>query len=505
MTKLNSKGQSKAAKAPVAISHNGNPQYFHEDLFSLYNLIVSHFFGKDSFYESNDQRLVQLQQLTNKLVLADKLDFIANAIINARTKMHMRTMPLFLTVVFAKALRSHNKSFPKMRELVSDVIQRADQITDMYAAALSIFGSKNKIPLAIKRGVADAFNKFNAYQFGKYNTKNAVKLSDVLRITHPTPVTEAQGTIFQNIISDTLEIPYTWETVLSKNGQLVGSEKKTDAQLWNELIESNKLGYMATLRNLKNMWESDISHNNKLKVCNFLCDKNQVLKSKQFPFRFVNAIEMVESFNDSRLITSLSSAIDISLNNLPNIGDNIWIIVDTSGSMSGTPSKAANLFTAALAKANKSSTNLKVTMFSSNANHIGMNTNDSVTSIAAFLDRKVAGGGTNLDAALKLKSTLGFEPDTVIVLSDMQVNQLDGGRSSVSKLFKKDTTLVAMNLAGHNTTPLSELDGWYQLSGWSDKIFDFIPAMKNKQTVVETLDRPYTKSGLVAESEFGES
>jgi hypothetical protein len=50
---------------------------------------------------------------------------------------------------------------------------------------------------------------------------------------------------------------------------------------------------------------------------------------------------------------------------------------------------------------------------------------------------------------------------------------------------------IAVNLNGSNTTPLSEKSGWYQLAGWSDKMFKFIPAMRESVTVVDALSVPY--------------
>jgi hypothetical protein len=152
------------------------------------------------------------------------------------------------------------------------------------------------------------------------------------------------------------------------------------------------------------------------------------------------------------------------------------------------------LFASALAKANANARNLKITMFSDNAKHIPMNTSDSIMVMTEYLMKNVYGGGTNLEAALVLKSSLGFEPDTIVVLSDMEVNQLQGG--TVSKTFCVDAVKIAINLNSRDTTPIGEKAGWYQLAGWSEKLFDFIPAMRNGQSIVETLSKPYLGLGI---------
>jgi hypothetical protein len=496
MTKLNQKGVSRRATAPVAVSYNGNPQFAQTEAFALYDLVVSHFFGKDTFYESNDERLKRLETLVAGVVSTGNLHFIANTIVNARHVMNMRSMPLVLAVHFAKALRDQNKQYPHLREVIRDVIGRADQITDLYAVALGVFGSKNKIPLAIKRGVADAFNKFNEYQFAKYNSKAAVKLKDVLRIVHPKGSTEEQGALFKRIMTDTMAVADTWEAKLSQNGQLDEKEKKSKADLWGDMLAKGKgFGYMALLRNLRNMWEAPITDANKAIVYERLADPAEVKKSKQFPFRFVNAMTNVAQFGDSKLKRALSRAVDASLGNLPQLGNGVWIIIDCSGSMGGERFENASLFAAALAKANADAKNVAVTMFSDNAKHVTFNGDNPVLTIQEGFKKEIYGGGTNLQAALELKSKLGFEPDTVIVISDMQVNALSGSRYgsrvNVGSLFKSGTVKVAINVAGYANTPLTDLDGWYQLTGWSDRIFDFIPAMREKQSVVQTLSTRY--------------
>lgn len=40
------------------------------------------------------------------------------------------------------------------------------------------------VTLMIKHGLANAFGKFDEYQFAKYNRDGAVKLRDVLFLTH---------------------------------------------------------------------------------------------------------------------------------------------------------------------------------------------------------------------------------------------------------------------------------------------------------------------------------
>ncbi len=503
MSKLNPKNTN--TNRYKGVSFNGNVQELKGAEQALYDIIVTTLFGKDKFYESNDDTLVRLKEAVYNVVGKGNIDFIANSIVHARSAMNIRSMPLILTVLLAEALRSQNTSYDNMRRVTCDVIQRADQINDLFAYAVTVFGSAKKIPMAIKRGLADAFNKFGAYNFAKYNRANgAVKFTDVLRVVHPTPKDAEHAAIFDKLMNEArtepskagkLETPYTWETELSE----AGKTGKSKAKVWTELINSNKLGYMALLRNLRNMNQEQVSSAVMNTVFERLVDPEQVKRSKQLPFRFVSAYDAVIESN-SKMKRAISRAMDASLSNIPVLGDNVWIVVDVSASMGGTwgmrdssgtlPIKTATLFAAALAKANADADNVVVTLFSDNAKNASINTDDSVMSIADKLRKEVYGGGTNLSAALNNMKTLGFKPDTVVLLSDMQVNHLSGSQS-VASYFDADTVKVAIDLNGYTSTPAGQMDGWHQLSGWSERLFDFIPALRNKSSVVKELSVPY--------------
>lgn len=511
MSALNKRGTT--ANNGLGYSGNGNLQEKKSPEQELYEIAVSTLYGKEqNYYESQNATLARLTSAVNAVVKKGNLDFIANTIIHARSNMNIRTMPIVLTGVFAKALRDQNKQYPQLRQLVRDVIQRADQLNDMIAVAKMFFGAPKskkepnrlgvqKMPMAFKRGIADAFNKFNEYGFAKYNRSGETKLRDALQIVHPTPKDELQGTIFDKIMKDTLSTPYTWETRLSENGQKSGSEKLSDKAIWTELVKSGDVGYMALLRNLRNILQAGLD-NEVLKtfVCDVIANKDNVLKSKQFPFAYLNAYDAVAAHNSNLVNNAIVDALDHSFANLPEIGKNIWLIMDVSGSMTSfygsygaaptqAPIKSACLFTAAVAKANRNANNLKLTMFSDRAEMVSINTRDSVMTIAKNLEAKSYGGGTQLDKALAMKSQLGFEPDTVVVMSDMEVNQLRG--SNIKTMFGDDVVKIALNLNSRDTTPIGEKDGWYQLAGWSEKLFDFIPAMRNGITVVQALSVPY--------------
>ncbi len=496
--KLNPKGKDiKGNIVAVAAKHdrqlarsgNGNLQFVKTARSDLYAIITSTLYGRDTYYNSGDQIVARLKQQIDAVVNEeDGPDFIANLIIHARTEMHIRTIPIVATVHLAKSLRDQGKTFESMRRLVCDVITRADQITDMYAYSLTVFGDKKKVPMAIKRGVADAFNKFDEYQFAKYNRSNELKMRDVLRIVHPVAANVAQGEIFSRIMSDTLATPYTWETQLSENGQRDPKERKSLDELWTELFTSGKMGYMAQLRNLRNL-EQNVSHQPTLKaVASVIADPDRVEKSKQLPFDFTEAYKAV---SNSTLKTAVSRAIDHSVGNIPALGKNVWIIVDASGSMSGFPREMSTMFAAAIYKNatfNPEVENHALTVFGSKAHMVtDLDCNQSIFHIAQKFQKNL--GATDFDEALQLKSKLGFNPDTVIVFTDNEIDDMPYG--NLAYAFDDKCVKIAVNLEASVTTPFIRENGWYELAGWSTNMFKFVRAIRDKRTAVDVLSVPY--------------
>ena len=82
-----------------------------------------------------------------------------------------------------------------------------------------------------------------------------------------------------------LATPETWETQVSTKGN--------KAPTWEELIDHNKLPFMAMLRNLRNLIIAEISAKHHRWVLGKLNNERAVVNSRQFPFRFFSAYEVL--------------------------------------------------------------------------------------------------------------------------------------------------------------------------------------------------------------------
>ncbi len=288
----------------------------------------------DTFYEKDGNRLERVQELMKK----NDAEFVAKLAVYARTKMFMRSIPMVLAVELAK----ENSGNAVVSKAVNGVVQRADEITELlayYQLANKRNGTKklNKLSKQVQKGLGAAFNRFDEYQFSKYNSETEVSLRDALFLVHPKAKNEEQQVLFNKIAAKNLAVAYTWETELSVLGQqkFAGEKEKAAAfcAKWEELIDSGKLGYMAVLRNLRNIIEANVSWDRMSKVCALLASEKAVAKSKQLPFRFLAAYREVKQLKSefvSMVLNALEDSVVASVKNINGFDERTRVLVSAS-------------------------------------------------------------------------------------------------------------------------------------------------------------------------------
>ena len=272
----------------LTTNHEGAIAWRMTPEWALYSTVVTTMGVEDKFYERGDDRVRRIADLVRKV----EHQFVAQLAIYAREVMHLRSVPLLLLVELARC--HHGDTL--VSRAVSRTVRRADEITELLMCYQWRTGKKNLKGLSsqLRKGLSETFNHFDEYQFAKYDRKNRkVTLRDALLLVHPKPKDDAQAVLFKKILNDKLEPPYTWETELSRTGQQhfesMADKKKAMKKVWEELIASRRMGYMATLRNLRNVLEAFVDDTSMEQVCNYLSNAEAVKNSKQLPFRFLSA------------------------------------------------------------------------------------------------------------------------------------------------------------------------------------------------------------------------
>jgi 60 kDa SS-A/Ro ribonucleoprotein len=451
----------------------------------------------DKFYETGGERLERLRTLIAKNDPA----FVAKLAVYAREKMYLRSVPLVLTVELAKVHRGTNL----VSALTSRVVQRADEITELLAYYQLANNRKdvkklNKLSKQIQSGLRQSFNKFDEYQFAKYNRDAAVKLRDALFLVHPKAKDETQQGLFNKIANDTLAVPYTWETELSALGQQkfesATARQKAFTNKWEELIDSGKIGYMALLRNMRNIVEANVSFDHVLKLAAQISDAEQVKRSKQLPFRFLSAYRELSKMIQPQA-KALMAAVDVAaLNSAANIAgfeDNTRVVIacDVSGSMQRNISAKSTiqnydigLLLGMLLQARCK--NVAVGMFGDVWKTIEVPKTNVLANVLEFHRREgEVGYSTNGHLVVRDLVQRGQVVDKIFVFTDTQIWNSNVGFDSMQKAwndYKKiapQAKLYIFDLAGYGNAPLQiNKNDVFLIAGWSDKIFDVLASIE---------------------------
>ena len=486
----------------TTVNYEGEVAYKLTPKMELYTLVCIASLQK-KFYTEADECIERLRGLLHKV----PIEFAAKLAIYAREKMYLRSIPLVMAVELLKLERS------KLTEdLIERVIQRADEIPEMLAyfqEANERTGTKklNKLPTALKKGIARAFYKFDAYQFAKYNRDREVTLRDAMFLCHPKPIKEKEE-LFKQIADDTLPIPYTWETELSKDN---GRSKK---EKWQELIASKKVGYMAQLRNLRNMLEENID--NIQIVLDNLSNKEAVWKSRQLPFRFFSAYKAVGdvgAFKASAVMECLEEAMKHSTQNIKGFdtNTNVLIACDMSGSMTAmlSPKSKIHYYDIGLVLGMLLQSRCKSVItgiFGEDWKVVQLPRTNILANTHKLSDMEgEVGHSTNGYKAIRWLNENNKIADKVFLFTDCQLWDSDsraywGGysrpHSSIQDEWKKykqlapNAKLYIFDMAGYGNTPIDlSTKDVYMIAGWSEKVFNVLDAIEKGSSNLSEVER----------------
>jgi hypothetical protein len=511
------------------INHMGVTAYKLTPEMELYTAVATCMVD-DSYYEKQEERLDRIRQLIASCAPA----FVAKLAVYARKEMNLRSIPIVLAVELAKLAPGNNL----VSKTVNGIVQRADEIKEIlayYQVANKRTGVKklNRLSKQVQKGLAMAFNKFDEYQFAKYNTAAEVKMRDALFLVHPQAKDEVQQSLFNKIAKDELQTPYTWETVLSKLGKqpfATAAEKQhAIAMQWEELVTSGKLGYMAVLRNLRNILTkgSDKAFTGALAI---LTDAHKVKKAKQLPFRYLSAFLEIEKLLTEAIVfedkakkihlakAALEKALLIACDNIRVNEGKTAILSDNSGSMYGDAG-GKSLVSAMSSRKTADIANLFAVLYWNKSEN---------TSIGLFGDQLIqpvlnraanlfenfkqinaaarkCGPATErgifeyMDKLIATKTLV----DRIIIFSDCQLgkgcNWFDSNGNKGDNFNKLLTQYLAINptvkvysvdLKGYgNSLTKAENNNTILVSGWSEKIFEMIYYIENGSTVVDQIDQ----------------
>ena len=430
-----------AVLGATAFTHEGAKAWPHmKPEQRLRRSVLSCLLWEDEFYEEGQSIAERIAEAAEAVPVTT----LAALAIEARSQFNLRHVPLHLLTVLARRARGSSL----VSQTIEAVIQRADELAEfltLYAKANGVLPNavKPKLSAQVKRGLALAFTKFDAYQLAKYDRANAVRLRDALFLCHAKPNDDEQSALWKQLVAGKLPVPDTWEVALSG-----GADKK---ETFERLLREGRLGYLALLRNLRNMEQARVDDT---------LIRDAVLARKGahrvLPFRFIAAARAVPRFE-----MWLDTALRANIAATEPLSGRTIVLVDVSGSMDAALSARSDLtrVDAAAALASVANGNLRVFTFSNNLVEVparrGMSGVDAVV-------KSQPHGGTRLGAAVTAIN--GIEHDRLIVVSDEQPQ--DAVPQPVAKYAYMINVASARNGIGYGP--------WTHIDGFSERVFTFI-------------------------------
>jgi 60 kDa SS-A/Ro ribonucleoprotein len=339
-------------------------------------------------------------------------------------------------------------------ETLAQVIQRADELAEFVA----IYWKDGRVPLSaqVKKGLAAAFPKFDAYALAKYDRGGPIKLRDVLFLAHAKPRDEAQAEVWKRLIAGELTSPDTWEVALSS-----GADKR---EAWERLLREQKLGALALLRNLRNLREVGVDESLVLAAL------GSMSTARVLPFRFLAAARYAPQWEEA-LEQAMLKCVGSQENTQEKLAGRTIVLVDVSGSMTAPLSHRSE-----------------------------MQRTDAAYGLAVLLreiGEKVAVFSFS-DTLVEVPARRGFAlRDAIDASQRHNSTQLGNAVTELNQKRGYDRLIVITDEQAHDTVPAPRGKGyvinvasykngvgygkWTHIDGWSESVVEYIRTLESNQ------------------------
>lgn len=469
---------------------------------------------ENNYYEKETDREKRLIELIKSIGKKDP-EFVAKALVYTRSVIGQRSVTHVGAIAAATVLAGNplgKRFFTKRDRKINKggIVYRIDDMLEIIAYYYSRNPGK-ALPNSIKKGFKNVLENADAYELAKYQGKTRnVSLVDLVNMVHPKPSEKMLDT-FKKLMTGELKQFGTAEDKNTEAGQKVaakvkaGEISKKDAAIeleeakaenWKDLIVSGKLGYLALLRNLRNITNTATDEVFDAAM-EMLVDEKRVAKSLVFPHQIDLAFEVLlqeglqKSGRKTKLLMAINRAYELSIPNLQELFNHgkSAIVFDTSASMTSSATmtnagKSVNINATRVEKAALVAATLvkgtDATMyhFASYCEKVKYNPLDTVNTIKqagiGLIGR--VGHGTSFDQIFAQLIKDNVKYDRIFIISDMQ-----GGDSLISnsnyqtyvKMFGQPY-IYAVDMCGYGTTMFKENQKLIKLFGYSKDIYEQI-------------------------------
>ena len=304
---------NKQKRSETILSYEGGQVYKKNSIEDLINFMFSSML-ENRFYENSEDQtqrfLTLLDEVSNQL----PLEWIAKLSLFARKELGMKS------ITHLTAAWLNDKNFENKRSYYRNIMNIPSDMSEVFAAIDSLGGKRSH---ALVRGAADYLSKLNDYSIDKYKMNGKVyNMFDLINITH------AHSAAIDRYKNDCLEKADTWEKAISAS-----ANEEEKSQEWQRLVEEHKLGYLALIRNLRNIVDTKPSENWVREHLTMQIENSiAIKKSLVMPYQIYCAYKNI-GIRNTAIDIALERAFRIACGNMPELPGNNVVVLDVSGSM----------------------------------------------------------------------------------------------------------------------------------------------------------------------------
>ncbi|MCY7377274.1 MAG: TROVE domain-containing protein [Pyrinomonadaceae bacterium] len=291
-----------------------------------------------TFYADAGEQLEKVLELTKNL----DAEFVAKVAIYAREKGFMKDMPALLVAVLStKDKAIFEKTFPRVIDN-GKMLRNFVQIMRSGAVGRKSLGS---LP---KRLVREWFENRQAEQIFKQSVGQSPSFADVLKMVHPKPKDAEREALYGYFIGREIDADKLPEIVKSferfKNGDALEVPPVPFQMLTALPISTNEwttiarnAAWQMTRMNLNTFERHGVFRDSEMVeiIANRLRDREAIKRAKVFPYQLLTAFTAASAnVSIPRQITeALQDAMEIAIENVPEINGKVYVFPDISGSM----------------------------------------------------------------------------------------------------------------------------------------------------------------------------
>ena len=455
-----------------------------------------------TFYANADEQLDRVLALCSEVAP----EFIARTALYVRQRNHMKDMPALLCAVLSV------KSPGLMAEIFDRVIDNAKMLRNFVQMIRSGVAGRKSLGTLPKRLVCQWIESRTDDQLLLGSIGNAPSLADVIKLVHPKPSTASRAALFGYLIgreydkSVLPELVQQYEKFLRNTNPGKVAVPDVPFQMLTALPLTKKdwcqiarnASWQTTRMNLNTFQRHGVFETEELvcTVANRLRDREQIARSRVLPYQLLAAFMNANEEVPVPIRNALQDAMEIAIENVPNIEGQVYVCPDVSGSMrtpitgerEGSTSKIRCIDVAALVAAAllRKNPNAEVMPFESHVVKCVLNPRDSVMTNAQRL-ASLPAGGTNCSAPLTELNRRHAKGDLIVYVSDNEswvdtphYGRFGGGATETMtqwSLFKHrnpQAKMICIDIQPYETTQAAERPDIINVGGFSDQVFGLI-------------------------------